>query len=453
MAYLAVPVSLLLMTLLATPASAGNHDVAQLEARVARLTAELKEANAALDEARTSEKNARQRLETLEQQQSDITIGPLTIGGAVRVNYVIGDYTRLGDAPQRGGNGGDMELDTFRINLALRHEQLIGKLEYRWYNGYNFLHTGWLGYEFANGSQVQAGLTRVPFGPGPYGVSQSWFFDQHYYVGLADDMDVGVKYLLQQDNWDLALAFFTGSERNWNGASKDSARYGYDIVQWESAIEEDGAVVSAPANGYEESRQLNARAIYHFGFESVPTDLGVSLQAGKLNGKRTDDGHHFAASVHMKNTMGNFVLASQLTRYEIDIDADNALGTDELVPMGAYDFAWPVATEAWLPAVSLSYRYATAEIPWLDYILPYAEYSGILKDSDEANDSEMITVGAAWASGGWYIYTDYVWSNGNLFIGNEGDDYSNIYNGVGDFGANGNDAWNYRLNINFGYYF
>jgi hypothetical protein len=44
-------------------------------------------------------------------------------------------------------------------------------------------------------------------------------------------------------------------------------------------------------------------------------------------------------------------------------------------------------------------------------------------------------------------------SNGNLFVGNIGDDYSNSFDGVGDFGANANDRWNSRCNSNFGYYF
>jgi len=56
------------------------------------------------------------------------------------------------------------------------------------------------------------------------------------------------------------------------------------------------------------------------------------------------------------------------------------LGTDKLIPMGAYDFAWPVAAKAWVPAVSLSYRYETSQIPWLDYVLPYLGYSSIVKD-------------------------------------------------------------------------
>jgi hypothetical protein len=121
--------------------------------------------------------------------------------------------------------------------------------------------------------------------------------------------------------------------------------------------------------------------------------------------------------------------------------------------MGAYDFAWPVATKAWIPAISLSYKLETPGIPWLDYVLPYLEYSSIVKDARAFNDSQMWTLGAAWARGGWYIYSDFVYSDGNYFIGDDGDDYSNIYRGVGDFGVTGNDKWNYRFNINLGYYF
>ena len=155
----------------------------------------------------------------------------------------------------------------------------------------------------------------------------------------------------------------------------------------------------------------------------------------------------------MVNRLGAFTLASQVTRYEIDIDDDNPWNSDAFMPMGAYDFAWPVATEAWIPAVSLSYKYATPAIGWLDYVLPYLEYSNIIKDESDFKNSQLVTLGAAWASGNWYIYSDLVFSDGNYFIGNEGDDYSNIYDGVGDFGVTGNNEWNHRFNINFGYYF
>tara|TARA_B100000809_G_scaffold243597_1_gene268732 strand:- start:3741 stop:5150 length:1410 start_codon:yes stop_codon:yes gene_type:complete len=378
--------------------------------------------------------------------------GPITIGGAVRVNYVYGDYGSS-DGPSRGDKGGNVELDTFRINLSLKYKQLIGEIEYRWYDGYNFVHTAWLGYAFDDTSQLQAGITRVPFGPGAYGVSQSYFFDQHYYLGLSDDMDFGLKYLRKIGPWDLALAYFDSSEGNWNGFSEDSARYSYDAVEWRSALDANGNIIASSSNGYTEKNQVNGRAIYHIEHRESATDIGLSLQVGEFDGNGGKDGSHWAASVHLVNQNGPIKLAVQLTAYEFNIDDDNVLGTDQLIPFGAFDFAWPVATKAWVPAISLSYALATPNIAWLDSITPYIEYSAIIKDNAEFNDSELIMLGAAWASGGWYIYSESAYSNGNLFIGDEGDNYANINQGVGDFGVNGNDKWNLRCNINFGYYF
>jgi hypothetical protein len=445
----------------ASNARAQSDDPEVLERRVDELTRELQEAKQGLEAANKEATAANEKLAEAEADRSPIQVGPLTIGGAMRVNYIRGDYEDVSDGPSRGGDGGNFELDTFRINMSLAYRQLIGELEYRWYDGYNFLHTSWLGWRFDDASQIQVGVTRVPFGPGPYGVSQSWFFDQHYYVGLSDDMDLGVKYVTKRGHWDLDLAYFISSEGHWRGSSRDSARYSYDAVKWESGLDQNGNVLDAPYNGYSERNQFNARAIYGLEDISLPTDLGVSLQYGQLDGRRTGNGDHWAASVHMINRLYGFTLATQLTRYEIDIDDDNPLGTDKLIPLGAYDFAWPVATEAWIPAVSLSYKYDTASIPWLDYVLPYIEYSSIIKDESDFNDSQLFILGAAWARGGdylgrfrgWYIYSDLAFSDGNYFVGNEGDDYSNVFDGVGDFGANGNDEWNYRFNINFGYYF
>lgn len=390
-------------------------------------------------------------------------IGPVKIGGTIRANYLIGSYEGLDNGPNRGGNGGNVELDVFRINLSLDYENIIGALEYRWYaagtgKSYNFMHSGWLGYRFADESEVKVGLNRVPFGPSAYGVSQSWFFDQHYYVGLSDDMDLGVKYTKKLDDWTLDFAYYVGSDPSFFGRSLDSARYSYDVVRWTESADANGNVSYGGANnGYDERNQFNLRAIYSLSDARIPTDIGASLQYGQLRGQRTDDGSHWAASAHMINRLDNWTLATQLTRYEYDIDSDNPWGTDTLVPMGAYDFAWPAAAKAWIPAVSLSYKQETPQIPWLDYVLPYVEYSSIIKDESDFNNSDMFVVGAAWARGGWYIYSDLAYSNGNYFVGTEAanggaDDYSSLY-GVGDFGANGNDKWNYRFNLNLGYYF
>src|SRR5690606_35152822 len=75
----------------------------ELRQRVERLESELAEAKAALASAADT-------------GPSKIQLGNLSIGGAMRVNYVIGDY-ESGPGATRGSSGGNMMLDTFRINL------------------------------------------------------------------------------------------------------------------------------------------------------------------------------------------------------------------------------------------------------------------------------------------------------------------------------------------------
>ena len=122
--------------------------------------------------------------------------------------------------------------------------------------------------------------------------------------------------------------------------------------------------------------------------------------------------------------------------------------------MGAYDFAWPIASKGLIPAVSLRYGgIDTSNISWIDSVTPYLEASTILKPGTDYNPSTMVILGASWTLlSNLYLYSDAGFSNGNFFVGNDGDAYSNI-NSVGDFGANGNDKWNVRVNLNFGYYF
>ncbi|WP_241546907.1 hypothetical protein [Thiohalobacter thiocyanaticus] len=363
-----------------------------------------------------------------------IKVGNLTIGGAIRANYAVGDYPEGNGATRATEDKGDFALDTFRINLDYLSGPWQAKAEYRWYPGYNMLHTGWVGYNFEDQSQVQAGVNRVPFGPGPYGISQSWFFDQHYYVGLSDDMDLGVKYSRPMGDWTWDVAYYYSDEGDYRGSTHKSARYSYDVV-------------NESGSGYKERNQFNLRGIYSVPDVAVATDLGFSLQYGELESAGPqDDGDRMAASVHMVNKWDNFTLASQLTWYEFDVDSAQPLGTDDLVQFGAYDFPSTAAAKAWIPGISLSYYQATPGIDWLDYVIPYAEYSVIVKDQSGFNDSELFILGAAWGRGGWYIYTDLAMSNGNEFIGGDA--------AFGDrLGANADDQWQTRFNINFGYYF
>ena len=80
--------------------------------------------------------------EPLPADPSESTPPALTIGGAIRTNYVYGDYkqtpTYADSGPalpgdRRGRNVGGVSLDTFRINTTFTSGNLIADVEYRWW--------------------------------------------------------------------------------------------------------------------------------------------------------------------------------------------------------------------------------------------------------------------------------------------------------------------------------
>ena len=381
---------------------------------------------------------------------------PIKVGGAMRVNYVYGSYGDEENPHRRGEKIGDADLEIFRVNADIKHGDISSRIEYRWYDGYSMIHTAWLGYNLGDLGTVKAGIVRVPFGPGAYGVSSSWFFDQHFYVGLADDMDLGITWSDTFGTLALDVGYFLQSEFQTDGSSIASSRYSYDIVRWEEKADADGKVEwGAGENGYDEQHQINLRGIYSIG---KTADVGVSIQYGLLKaaeGMDDDGANHYALSAHMKNVFSDFTLYSQFSYYAHNIAEETPWGTGDLIPMGAYDFAWPIASTGLIPGLSLRYGgIDTSGISWVNSVTPYLEWSSIMKSVENFNNSTLITLGASWTVlGALYVYSDLALSNGNFFVGNDGDSYDNILTGVGDFGANGNNSWNWRANLNFGYYF
>ena len=341
-----------------------------------------------------------------------------------------------------------MSILRFSVSIAdLDFHNIIGRLEYRWYprwfgysSGYSMIHTAWLGYNFEDVGTLKVGIVRVPFGPTAYGVSTSWFFDQHFYVGLADDMDLGVRWNGNYGKLNLDAAYYLQSEFQTDGSSLNSSRYAYDVVK--RKVEDD-------EHGYDEQHQFNLRAIY--AVENI-ADVGVSLQYGLLKATNVGDdesGSHYALSAHMKNSYANFTLFSQFSYYDHIIADKTPWGTGDTILMGAYDFPDEVASNGIVPAVSLRYEgINTSSISWLDSVTPYVEYSSIFKTAEDFNPSTLITVGASWTLfGSLYVYSDFAFSDGNPFVGNDG---------AGNLAANEDydeKKWNYRLNLNFGYYF
>jgi hypothetical protein len=350
----------------------------------------------------------------------------IRFGGALRFNYGVSDYQ---DAVR--DRGGDAGLELFRINVDGSKQGFLFSAEYRWYPYQDVLHHGWAGYDLDDGGQLQVGVTKVPFGLLPYAAHNYWF-GIPYYVGLADDYDLGAKYLWRPGAWDLQLAFFKNPEVS--GATS-LERYAFDVV--EADLDGDGSLDSRNR----ETNQANLRAAYTLGQEGAcPAEVGVSGQWGQLYNAASDDfGSRWAAAAHLDLRCGRWNLQLQAGRQVMD-PASPAGADDRTVSLGALATAYGVASEANLGVVNLAYNFPS---PWqaIDLLTCYNDFSIYAKDEAGFRDSRINTTGCAVGAGPLFIYADVITAENAPFFSN-----------ADPLGA-GEEGWDTRFNLNLGYYF
>ena len=80
----------------------------------------------------------------------------------MRVNYAYGAYGDAENPHPRGEKIGDVDLEIFRLNADLDYNNIISRLEYRWYDGYSMIHTAWLGYNLGDLAQLKQVLCGSP---------------------------------------------------------------------------------------------------------------------------------------------------------------------------------------------------------------------------------------------------------------------------------------------------
>lgn len=365
-------------------------------------------------------------------------IGPVDVGGAFRVNVLNKSWeTRETRFPRA-----DAEFDTARLDLTLDSEsRWIGSAQWRLYyydeteRVTSFPHHAWIGYASEEFGTFKAGIQQVPFGMTPY-ASNSYFFSIAYYVGLEDDYDLGLSWSDRQGDWTLDVAGFLSDEGDWFGESEDSARYSYDPV------EESG-------RGDSEEGQINLRAVWSpVAAQANGLEIGASLQAGRIHNDITGgDGAHLAGAVHARWRRDPFELKLQATAYDYDL-ASPAGVNDDVVLMGAYDFAYQVAADGRIWSAALSFDVpieGTMAARWLDGLTVYEDFSVLTKSRAGFDASYHNVVGAAFdVKGPLFIYADLAAGKNNAWLGpNFGDALA---------GGGGGD-WETRFNVNVGVYF
>ncbi|WP_348762419.1 hypothetical protein [uncultured Salinisphaera sp.] len=362
------------------------------------------------------------------------------VGGALRFNAT---YAEFNDGQK--DRGGDIGLDTFRINVDADIDDLLFSAEYRFYNTWRALHHGWVGYQFTDDQHIEVGLTRVPFGILPY-ASNNFYFSSNYYTGFEDDYDIGAKYVATPGQWDFQAAFFKNSEGNGND------RYSVDPIGIKPQINDENGnpipATQAPGglarnnfvDGYAQSVQetntTNLRAAYNWKHaEDYVSEIGISGQYGFIYNNATTEyyGDNIAGALHLHGNYGPWEVMLEAARYEYDLD-----GNEDVLGTGYFNTNYVIPTEAtsWLGNVSYTFQ---LDLGPFDSLEVYNDYTYIGNKSGALPNTWQNVTGAALAAGNLYTYFDLIQGKNETFV-----------NGtlVGD-----RPKTQTLFNINMGYYF
>lgn len=345
----------------------------------------------------------------------------IDLGGAVRLNYAWRDYDT-----QNKDRLGDFELELFRVNARGTVGDVMLNAEWRQYNGFQAIHHAWVGYEFNDDLQLELGITQVPFGILPY-ASHSFWFGGTYYMGFEDDYDTGVKVVQQAGDWTFHYGFFKNPEYADDSRAE---RYSFDLV---TGGDQHNA----------ETNQLNFRAarLLPHGDDSG-TELGLSLQAGQIYNRATeDDGDRWAVAAHLNGNYGPWKLQLQGLRYEFDPKNPDGVSPD-FVQYGAFEFPFLVAAKGNVLSANVARSF---DVSWgpVTGMTCYNDFTYIDPDVDNSAESIQNVTGCSVSAGGAFAYFDWIAGRNMWFAGGDG---------IGLDGASAG-KWRSRLNINIGYYF
>lgn len=396
--------------------------ISALQTRLAEIEAqaELTTSSVAINSQALAEKQA--TVAPVKEKSKD----GITVGGAVRTNYSHTSYSE--------GNkdrGGDFDFDIFRLNLRGEIGDVSLNGEIRFFDYMTAIKYAYVGYQFSENWQVNAGVTKVPFGNSPYN-SNNYFFSANYYLGLEDDFDLGVVFKRSvAEHWQLDLGFFKNDELGGIDGYVDnrSDRYSYDIVGARTAGE---GIYDEPGQALGEYNTFSGRYAYHFEQGELSTEVGVSVLSGGLHDGDSRAGDYDAWALHANSQYQNWHLQLQHSQYRYDID------NVEQVAVGAYSFYDTIAAEATSTTLNIAYDMAVnfGAVTGLQF---YNNYGVVYDKSDATANTVMNVTGVSVAAGGLFTYFDWVHAKNQPFVGGSA---------VGDSGE-----YEQRLNINVGYYF
>lgn len=378
-------------------------------------------------------------------QEQEQAKSPLTVGGAIRVNYVHKSW-------QDEYRNGFFGLDTARIDIQYDDGTLVGSAQYR-YNRFpkgqgdywqHFLHHGWVGMRFADKSMIRVGVDKNPFGLSPF-ASNNFYESIAFYTGFEDKYDLGVTYASRPGPFEWQLGFYPRDGGSYGGSSNtapDSNRYSYNIVP------DDDAQGFGTGQSDRERNTLIGRMAWHVG-GSGQHEIGLSALTGEIRNGRGTDTRRNAVAVHFKGSHGRFGTMFQALRYSYQTShaADQTYGgldPNSFVMLGGFGYPFPVATKGDIYIANLSYDIPGSLGPFTGFKL-YNDYSILRKRVGGYKDSVQNVTGLSFSSGKWFFYADFMRGKHHPYMTPD-------WGGLAST-SNKHAGFHRRVNLQAGYYF
>ncbi len=359
----------------------------------------------------------------------------LDIGGAVRARI---DYDPDRDIQK-------LSFDTAFLTTAYNSDSWIGAAKYRFYgDAYPYEYTdkvgdiafaeyAWVGYKFDPAHQLQVGLNKIPFGLQPY-FGSTFFESLGSVIGLEDIQNLGVKYIQQQDDWDLQLGYYLHPADQGEGTSRGGRSYSTSVATADNYVTD--------GNDNHERDIVVGRLARNLTLGAWQSEIGASLLTSSLENQDThDSGRRNALAVHYMGKNGPWGVQLQATRQEM---TPSNPGSDELVSFGSFDGTFNVAAKGDLYVTDLSYE-LPGTFGWFSGVKVYGNYSLFDKDESSFEDSQRFILGTSFSLKDLWIAVEWLHGKHDPYIG--GGSYTQ------SLGAGGSDRWENQLYTNIGYYF
>ncbi|MCU4391890.1 hypothetical protein KTH73_14305 [Acinetobacter courvalinii] len=357
-------------------------------------------------------------------------LGAVTISGTVRANYQNKDY---GEA----ASDQKIKFDVAILRLGYESPDWFGKLEYRCYQydtlcDFSTLVYGYVGYRFNSTDNITLGLQPIPFGPGRFWDS-SFYAGINNTMGLQDALDLGVNYHFEMPTaTKVDLAYFATDGGNYHGTSKDSARYTANVVTSSDPLK----------TNMNEKNMWMARVDQNLKFLStndLKVSVGGSYWYSDIENKKTSAGGN-------RNTWAVFNRINYKNLNVVITGGRQSISNKDTVSpasstFGSFDGEYDIANKGYFYTVDTSYTFKNVKDSL--NVTPYVVFSGFNKKEQGFNDSQRNIVGVAWDYKNVSLYTEYLMSKNDPFVGGTGSSLA-----AGDDGK-----WNKLLNLMLVYNF